>query len=300
MGNDWRYLRRGGHQVDHRIQQARQADLGRAGSHEHRGKSARPNHIDQSAHDLFGAQLLAFQVLLQQGVFAFGGGFDQLHTGRFDVVHVVGRDITHGLAIACVSFHRQQIDHAFEIGFFTPGKLDGDQAHLRDFVHRLERFGEIGIIAVHFVDDHKARQLELIAVVPGDLGAHFCAGNRIDHHQRAIGHAQRRNHLTDEIGVTRRIQQVDLVIAIFDREHGRRQRKPAPDFFIFEIRGGGAIFDLSQAGGRPGKVQECLASMVFPAPLCETRAMLRIKSVVYSFIVLTFLSLIYDYSHPGV
>jgi hypothetical protein len=59
------------------------------------------------------------------------------------------------LAIAFVRFHRKQVDDALKILFFSPGELDFDEAGGRSFLNAGECFIKIGILAIHFIDDHK-------------------------------------------------------------------------------------------------------------------------------------------------
>ena len=57
------------------------------------------------------------------------------------------------------------------------------------WTHR-QSFLKVGIIAVHFVDDHEARQVEFVDLLPGDFGADLDACDRIDQDDSAIRHAQ--------------------------------------------------------------------------------------------------------------
>ncbi len=82
----------------------------------------------QAAHQFLVGQLAAFQILFQQGVLAFGRRFDQFHAGFLGSRFEVGGDLFGGLALVGIGFHRDQVDHAFEGGFFTPGQLHRHQA----------------------------------------------------------------------------------------------------------------------------------------------------------------------------
>ena len=82
----------------------------------------------QTAHQFFVGQFTTIQVLFQQGVFTFSSGFDQLCAGFLSSRLKICGDLFGSLALPGVSFHREQVDHAFESCPFPPRQLDRDQA----------------------------------------------------------------------------------------------------------------------------------------------------------------------------
>ena len=58
----------------------------------------------------------------------------------------------------------------------------------------------------------------------------------------------------------------------------KRERHVALDLFGLEVADGGAVVDLALAGdGTPVAKSRASARVVFPAPLCPTRATLRMR-----------------------
>ena len=86
----------------------------------------------------------------------------------------------------------------------------------------LERALERGVVAVHAVDDQQAGDARLLGVAPDLLGLHLDARDRVHHHDRGVGHAQRRARLGEEVGVAGRVDQVDL--GLLPLGEGERRR----------------------------------------------------------------------------
>jgi hypothetical protein len=113
---------------------------------------------------------------------------------------------------------------------------------------RVEGRLEIGVLPIHLADNREAGELQLVTALPHDLGAHLHAGHGIHQDKSAVRDTQRRDHLSDEVGIARRIEQIDLVILVFTGEERRRERELAPDLLVLEIRNRVAFLYLPHPG----------------------------------------------------
>ena len=77
----------------------------------------------QAVPDLIDGQFLAVQILHDQFVIAFGGGFHQLDARFFGVGLQVGRDVDHFAFGAFARLHGDEIDHTFKAGLAADGQL---------------------------------------------------------------------------------------------------------------------------------------------------------------------------------
>jgi hypothetical protein len=220
----------------------------------------------EAADDFFGGQIFAAQVLLQQLVFALGGSFHQVHARRGGRLGVVGGDVGELVALAGARLHRQQADDALKTRLLTPGELHRHELGAEGALHLLQGALEVGVLAIHLINDDEARQLMLVGILPYQLGADFHARNRVDHHHGRIGHAQRRFHFTEEVGEARRVDKIDFVLLVFDGDNCGGDGDVAAVLFVFKIRHRRAIFNPAQTTGDPGVVQKGFGQRGFARP----------------------------------
>jgi CDP-diacylglycerol--glycerol-3-phosphate 3-phosphatidyltransferase len=83
---------------------------------------------------------------------------------------------------------------------------------------------EVGAWVIEAGDDHSARHVDGGALLPEGDGAGVDAVDRVDHEQRRVGCSQPGPELADEVGVPRRIQQVDLDSVLDERREREAHR----------------------------------------------------------------------------
>ena len=86
--------------------------------------------------------------------------------------------------------------------------------------HLGDRAEEVGTGAVHLVDERDAGNAVLVGLAPDRLGLGLHAGNRAEHGDRAVEHAQRALHLGGEVNVSRSINDVDTLLDALPRAAG--------------------------------------------------------------------------------
>jgi hypothetical protein len=116
------------------------------------------------------------------------------------------------LAIATehLRLHAHQIDHAGEGLFLTQRNLNRDDLARAIATKRFERTLEACPVAVETIEDHDTGKVERGSLGPQLLSLYFDAGDRVDHDQRRLRDAQRGAGVGEEIGESRRVDDVDF------------------------------------------------------------------------------------------
>jgi hypothetical protein len=88
---------------------------------------------------------------------------------------------------------------------------DGIGFELRDDL--VEGAFEVRADAIHLVDEADARHAVLVGLTPDGFRLRLDAGDRVEHRDRAVEHAQRPFDFCREVDVAWRVDDVDPVIA---------------------------------------------------------------------------------------
>ena len=95
--------------------------------------------------------------------------------------------------------------------------------------------------------------------LPDRVGADLRTGHRVDQDQRAVGDPGGLGDFAVEVGVARRVDQVDLVALPLQRRHGQAHRHLALELFRIEVGGRVAVVDRAHSRDGPRAKQQCLA-----------------------------------------
>ena len=118
----------------------------------------------------------------------------------------------------------QQLDDARQRGLFADRELQRRDAGAELLLELVERALERRALAVELVDEDRARDAALLGELPRDLGLHLDAFDRGHDEQREVGGLERGGDVADEVGVARRVEQVDLVAVELERRERERHR----------------------------------------------------------------------------
>ncbi len=99
---------------------------------------------------------------------------------------------------------------------------------------------------------------ELAGGPPENLGLDFDAVNGAHHEHGQVGHRQGGQRFRHEIGITRGVEDVDLVPAPLERLQGERGRHMVRMLFGLEVRNGGPVLYLAGPVDRPTAQQQGL------------------------------------------
>ncbi|OQA12605.1 MAG: hypothetical protein BWY63_03722 [Chloroflexi bacterium ADurb.Bin360] len=155
-----------------------------------------------------------------------------------------------------ISLPLQQVHHALEIGLRTDGQQHGHKARFEGLAERRESLFEVRIFAIHLVDQHGGGHGALFRLHPRQLRAYLNARGGIYDRHGEVAHMERSNHLTDEIGVTGGIQNIDFEAVPLNGRQTRVDGNLAANFFLIEVSDGGAILDGAAPGGGFGQEQQ--------------------------------------------
>ena len=139
--------------------------------------------------------------------------------------------------------HLDQIHHALETVLRTDGQLHRQRPGAQALLDHVEATQKIRATAIHLVDVAHARHAVIVGQTPVRLRLRFHARNAVEHHHRAVEHAQATVHLDGEIHVSRGVDDVDFLVAP-ERRHGGALDGDAALLFLFQIIGGRRRFQI--------------------------------------------------------
>ena len=158
-------------------------------------------------------------------------------------------------AVAVARLHAHQINDAVKVLALAPRKGHGAQARAKALLQQLHGGAKAGLGTRQAVHEHRARQAKVLGRIPKLDGRRLRASLGVDHEQRRLADAHRREGVADKIGVARGIEHVDAGALPVDRCDGRRDGERTLDLFgVIVERGLGAVV-AAQTGGLAGKVE---------------------------------------------
>jgi hypothetical protein len=150
----------------------------------------------------------------------------------------------------------EQLDHATELFLRADGELDRRHRVAKHGAGGRERPREIGVLAVHLVNEDHARNATFLGQPPGLLGADLDPGRGVDEDDGGVGNAQGGLHVADEIGIARRIDDVDLAISPLDGSQCGADGDLPFDLVRVIVGDGVPLLDLPETGRRLGIEEE--------------------------------------------
>jgi hypothetical protein len=176
--------------------------------------------VEQSL-ELIGRRLVAGQVLLECGVVEFDDVLHQvLVLDAFGVGELVGdRGL---LCVSGVVDERMMGEH---IGDTVEARLLADRQLGRvgmgteHLAYLRERAVERRPLAVELVDEHESRDVHRRREPPQRAVLRLYAGDAVDHEHREVRSCECQHRLAAEVGVSRRVDQIDAVAVPVERRH---------------------------------------------------------------------------------
>ena len=117
------------------------------------------------------------------------------------------------------------------------------------------KFGKIDVLGIHLADDNHPSQSRLAGLLEHPARVHFDAGMGVDDDRRGFDGPQRADRLADEIGIARRVDQIEMLAGVVEMHQGGFDRILVVLFLIVEIAHAGAIVDARRPGDGAGKIQ---------------------------------------------
>ena len=211
-------------------------------------------------HHVLKGELAVLEELLHQLVLSAGSGLHDGLAGGFNLVSDGGGDLDllQGLALADEGLVLQHADHAGELAVLHDRHLDGGDVAAVLFGDGGQRLFEVGVLAIHLVDDDHAGGVGLVAHGPGLFRTDIQAGDGAHGDDGALAHGQRAGLLAGEVKVAGDIDQVDLGFLPLQRSHGGADGNAALGLFRIVVGGGGTVLDATLAVNRARSEQKRL------------------------------------------
>ena len=174
--------------------------------------------------NFFSGQFFAVEVFFHQVFRSLGHRFHDHFTIRFQHFDQLRRHfgVKAAVVLSFAACHVDDIDDAAHFAAFAP-RLD--KRH--DFVAKgrlefFDDFADFSVFAVDFIDDDECRHVDLLQHVDGLFGADLNASQGIDDNDNGIGDFESRRRFPYEIKVTRRVDNIELMPAVFNWNHRGR------------------------------------------------------------------------------
>ena len=247
-----------GQQLNDVIHQHQAAQAGNAGAAQH-GEQAQVGHAAvQAGHHFAVGKVVAFKEAIHQRLIGFGNGFLQ------GIVEFLNNG---NLVLRNLNFHPLQvlhligalIEYVYDAGNLLGGVPDGDDDRGNLIAvalpQRVEGGVVIGIILVYLGDVDKAGHIALLAVFPCLFKANGDAVFGGQNQNGCIGSAEGFHNGTGEVETTGGIQQVNLGVVIFQRNHRGGNGNMTANFFGVVIANGVAVGVLADPVNDTGHVK---------------------------------------------
>ena len=217
--------------------------------------------------DLGGGDLLVGEVLLEQRVVDVRDRLEQLDRGlRWPLsANSSGMSTTSNFAPSLSSLSGHTIAFISTRSMTPRNSLSAPIGSCTTAVTGVEAVAdhrdaalEVGADAVHLVDEAEPRHVVLVGLAPHRLGLRLDAGDRVEHRDRAVEHAQGALDLDREVDVAGRVDDVDLAVAPLRGGRGRRDRDAALLLLDHVVHHRRAFVHLADLVGAAGVEEDAL------------------------------------------
>ena len=156
--------------LDDAVHELLDADILLRRAAEYREDLASLDALDQSGRHLDLRDFRAFDVLLEHFIVELRDGLDELLARLLDVaLDVPGMSAMRFISRRCVTIFmcvRQEVDDGPWRRFLANRQLHGHDARAEAHAQLLDDLVKVGVLAVHLVDEERARQLCLFGIAP--------------------------------------------------------------------------------------------------------------------------------------
>ena len=235
-------MRRGMREVGANVfHKALNALLDDGGTHEHGNEQLlRDGLVEQALEFCLSELLFTIEVFHHKVVVGFGNQVAQLVARHLGLLEVFIGNFFHALRIAfeIARLHTQNVDDALEIFVDANGNGYHAQTRAETGVQRGHDDVEVRMLTIDVVDEHRTRQAHGLGLAPQLRGHDLRALYGVDHEHGHFGGVHGRERVANEVGVARRVEQVDLVIFIRNGRDRRAHSELALDFLgiVVEVR----------------------------------------------------------------
>ena len=203
------------------MQQLAHADEAGRGGAQHRHDEVVVQPAVKYAAELVFGQLFIAEVLLHERFVGFDDPLDELRAQAHGFFAEVFRHLGLLGPLANVRAHVQQVHDALERGVGANRELQGPDPRAPPLAESVQGFREIRVLAVHAVHHNQPRESGLVGGGPRPRRPELGTVDGIDDDDGEVRRPRPAGDLTGELGITRRVQDVDLAalpLHRYDRE----------------------------------------------------------------------------------
>ena len=215
--------------------------LDNGGAHKYGNEQLlRDSLVEQALEFCLGELLFAIEVFHHKVVIGFSNQVAQLVARHLGLLKIFIGNFFHALRIAfeVARLHAQNIDDALEIFVNANGNGHHAQTRAEAGVQRGHDNVEVRMLAIDVVNEHRARQAHSFGLAPQLRGHDLRALYGVNHEHGHFGGVHGCERVANEVGVARRVEQVDLVIFIRNGRDRCAHSELALDFLgiVVEVR----------------------------------------------------------------
>ncbi|MBA7659692.1 hypothetical protein ES703_67683 [subsurface metagenome] len=171
--------------------------------------------MEATAELLFG-ELVILKEFFQEGIVGLGHQLDEFLVKRGDPFSPLPRQGLVGILAQAVGLVGEQLltEHVGQLVKARPlvdGYGNREDLGAEPFPGHAEHGVKISVLLVQHVDHNEMGQAVVGGGIPYLLGAHLYVGNGVDHHHGEVGHPQGALHLAVKVGISGRVQDVELL-----------------------------------------------------------------------------------------
>ena len=206
--------------------------------------------------DLFDRELFTVEVALHELLVGFDDGVEQLRVVLADLrLQLCGDLGRFALALALrarVRAHVQEVDDAGQLVLRTDRQMNRDAMLGELFLQRAEDAEEVRALAVEHVHKEHAREVAVGRALPVARCLHLDAHDPADNEEGTLDDADRGHRVTDEAGVARRVDQIDLAVMPLQMADRRGERHLSSLLVLVPVGDCGAGLDRAEPVRRAG------------------------------------------------
>ncbi len=205
-------------------------------------------------------QRFALEVLHHQVVVDLGGLVGELLASGLGSGGVLGRDVLRVLAIVLmvVGLHADDVDDAVEVGLGAHGELYRHDAVAERRGELGETRVEVGVLLVHPVDEDGSGDAHLAGDLPQAFRLDLRTSDRVDDEQRHLGGLHAGDSVGNEVGVSGRVDHVDLHAIVDHRCEREVERERALDLLGVVVEGRVTSVDTPESFRGAGQIEHRL------------------------------------------
>src|SRR4051794_26130591 len=239
-----------------RVEQGLDALVLERGAAEHRVDLVGQRGATDRRLELLGRDVLALEVLLHDLVVGLGQRLEELLAVLRGLLGELGRDLLDvvvlahpGLAAPGERAHADQVDDSEEVGLGADRQLQHQRGGVQPLDHHVDAAEEVGAGAVELVHEAHPGDGVLVRLAPHGHRLRLDARDTVEHRHGAVEDPERTLHLGSEVHMSRRVDDVDLVVLPPAGRRGGRDRDAALLLLLHPVHDGGALVDLTDLVG---------------------------------------------------